>query len=106
MAVNRTNGKQVGDPAKFPSGMAALAKYVHGQGLKFVRRLSPLLWPSRGLTGLAALWQGLYSARCKTTCQKRAASWGYQTVDAQQYADWGVDYLSASTRPKHSSPLC
>ena len=43
MAVNRTNGKQVGDPAKFPSGMAALAKYVHGQGLKFVRRLSPAL---------------------------------------------------------------
>ena len=41
MAVNRTNGKQVGDPTKFPSGMAALAKYVHGQGLKFVRRLSP-----------------------------------------------------------------
>ena len=40
MAVNRTNGKQVGDPTKFPSGMAALAKYVHGQGLKFVRRLS------------------------------------------------------------------
>ena len=41
MAVNRTSGKQVGDPTKFPSGMAALAKYVHGQGLKFVRRLSP-----------------------------------------------------------------
>ena len=41
MAVNRTNGKQVADPTKFPSGMAALAKYVHGQGLKFVRRLSP-----------------------------------------------------------------
>ena len=73
MAFNRSaTGKQVADPAKFPSGMAALASYVHGKGAKF----------------------GLYSARCKQTCQKRAASWGYQTVDAQQYAAWGVDYLS------------
>lgn len=72
MSYNRTAaGKQIGDPVKFPSGMAALAKHVHGQGLKF----------------------GLYSARCKQTCQKRAASWGHQTIDAQQYADWGVDYL-------------
>jgi hypothetical protein len=54
--------------------VAALASYVHGKGVKF----------------------GLYSARCKTTCQHRAASWGYQTVDAEQYAEWKVDYLSKS----------
>eukprot|EP01050_Picozoa_sp_SAG11_P048924 SAG11_NODE_26453_length_345_cov_0.634146_1_plen_82_part_00 len=68
MAFNRTGGKQVADPGKFPNGMAALSRYVHDKGLKF----------------------GLYSARCKTTCQKRAASWGFQSVDAQQYADWNV----------------
>ena len=69
MASNRTQGKQTADPTKFPKGMAALSQYVHGKGVKF----------------------GLYSARCQTTCQGRAASWGFQSADAQQYADWQVD---------------
>jgi alpha-galactosidase len=33
------------------------------------------------------------SARCKYTCQLFAASFGHEVVDAQQWAEWGVDYL-------------
>ena len=47
-----TTKRQVANPALFPSGMPALAAHVHGMGLKF----------------------GLYSARCKFTCQKFAGS--------------------------------
>ena len=29
------NGNLIADPIKFPSGMKALAKYIHSKGLKF-----------------------------------------------------------------------
>jgi alpha-galactosidase len=36
MAMNRTaEGKLTHDPERFPSGMRALADYVHSKGLKF-----------------------------------------------------------------------
>jgi alpha-galactosidase len=59
------------DAKAFPSGMKALADYVHSQGLKF----------------------GLYSDAGTKTCQGRPGSWGYEFQDARQYAAWGVDYL-------------
>jgi alpha-galactosidase len=59
------------DPRRFPSGMKALADYVHSKGLKF----------------------GLYSDAGTLTCQKRPGSRGYEFQDARQYAAWGVDYL-------------
>ena len=59
------------DPQRFPSGMKALADYVHSKGLKF----------------------GLYSDAGTLTCQKRPGSRGYEFQDARQYAAWGVDYL-------------
>jgi alpha-galactosidase len=59
------------DPTRFPSGMAALASYVHGKGLKF----------------------GLYSDAGATTCGHRPGSRGFEEKDARQYATWGVDYL-------------
>ncbi len=64
-------GRIVPDAARFPSGMQALAGYVHGKGLKF----------------------GLYSDAGAKTCEGRPGSNGYEIVDAQQYAAWGVDYL-------------
>ena len=36
---------------------------------------------------------GVYSARCRYTCQKFAASFGHELADATQWAEWGVDYL-------------
>jgi alpha-galactosidase len=64
-------GRIVPDPQRFPSGMKALADYVHAKGLKF----------------------GLYSDAGARTCEGRPASSGYEVEDARQYAAWGVDYL-------------
>jgi alpha-galactosidase len=59
------------DPKRFPSGMKALADYVHSRGLKF----------------------GLYSDAGWQTCGGRPGSRGYEFQDALTYAEWGVDYL-------------
>jgi alpha-galactosidase len=58
-------------PEKFPSGIKALADYVHSLGLKF----------------------GIYSDAGWTTCGGRPGSRGYEYQDALKYAEWGVDYL-------------
>ena len=65
------SGNIVPDAKRFPSGMKALADYVHSKGLKF----------------------GVYSDAGARTCQGRPGSSGYEVEDAQQYASWGVDYL-------------
>jgi alpha-galactosidase len=65
------NGTIVPDKQRFPSGMKALADYVHSKGLKF----------------------GLYSDAGARTCEGRPGSSGYEVEDARQYAGWGVDYL-------------
>jgi alpha-galactosidase len=64
-------GDIVPDPQRFPSGMKALADYVHSKGLKF----------------------GLYSDAGARTCEGRPGSAGYEVEDARMYASWGVDYL-------------
>jgi alpha-galactosidase len=63
------DGKLRGN-SKFPD-MKALADYVHSKGLLF----------------------GLYSAPGPTTCGGYPGSYGYETQDAQTFADWGVDFL-------------
>jgi len=65
------DGYIVADPLKFPSGIKALADYVHSKGLKF----------------------GIYSDAGTLTCQHRPGSAGYEDKDAQRYSEWGVDYL-------------
>ncbi len=64
-------GDIVADPKHFPSGLKALADYVHSKGLKF----------------------GLYSDAGTKTCAGRPGSRGYEYQDARQYAAWGADYL-------------
>jgi alpha-galactosidase len=59
------------DPERFPSGMKALADYIHSKGLKF----------------------GIYSDAGALTCGGRIASRGHEYQDALTYAQWGVDYL-------------
>ena len=59
------------DPTRFPSGIKALADYVHSKGLKF----------------------GLYSDVGYKTCGGRIGSRGHEYQDALTYAQWGVDYL-------------
>lgn len=59
------------DPKLFPSGIKALADYVHSKGLKF----------------------GIYSCAGDKTCAGRPGSRGHEYQDALTYAQWGVDYL-------------
>src|ERR1700761_4132944 len=66
-----TNGNIVADAERFPSGIKALADYVHSKGLKF----------------------GIYTDAGTMTCAKRLGSIGHEYQDAKQYATWGVDYL-------------
>lgn len=65
------NGNIQPDPQRFPSGIKALADYVHARGLKL----------------------GIYSDVGNTTCGHRPGSRGHEYQDAKTYAAWGVDYL-------------
>ena len=65
------DGNIQADPERFPSGIKALADYVHSKGLKF----------------------GLYSDAGALTCGGRPGSAGHEFQDARQYARWGVDFL-------------
>ncbi len=70
--VGRTaQGTIVADSLRFPSGIKALADYVHGKGLKF----------------------GIYTDAGTKTCEGRPGSYGYEAIDAKTYAAWGVDYV-------------
>jgi alpha-galactosidase len=67
-----------GDRVRFPSGMKALARYVHRRGLRF----------------------GLYEVPTERTCSQgggiypgSTGSAGHEAQDARTFASWGVDYL-------------
>jgi alpha-galactosidase len=72
-------GELTADPTRFPSGMAALADYVHARGLRF----------------------GIYAAPGSQTCANYYAGYpvrgigslGHEQQDADTFARWGVDYL-------------
>jgi alpha-galactosidase len=77
-------GNIVADAERFPSGIKALADYIHSKGLKF----------------------GIYTDAGTMTCAKRPGSVGHEYQDAKQYANWGVDYLKedwCSTLPGQNS---
>ena len=65
------NGRLVPDKNKFPSGMKALADYIHSKGLKF----------------------GMYSCAGTHTCAGHPGSFEHEFTDAAAFAEWGVDYL-------------
>ena len=65
------NNSLIANPEKFPNGMSAVADHLHALGLGF----------------------GMYSDAGKYTCGGYAGSLGYETVDANTFAEWGVDYL-------------
>ena len=59
------------DAKHFPSGIKALADYVHSKGLKL----------------------GIYSDAGSKTCGGRPGSRGHEYQDAWTYAQWGIDYV-------------
>ena len=65
------NGTIIPDYDAFPNGIKPLVDYAHSKGLLF----------------------GLYSDAGEYTCAGRPGSLGYEEIDAQTYAEWGVDYL-------------
>ena len=65
------DGRIVPDPVKFPHGMKYVADYVHSKGLKF----------------------GMYSCAGLMTCADYPGSYDHEYIDAQTFAEWGVDYL-------------
>jgi alpha-galactosidase len=65
------DGRLVPDPVKFPSGIKGVADYVHGLGLKL----------------------GIYGDAGTKTCAGYPGSLGMEELDAQTWAEWGVDYL-------------
>jgi len=67
---SKTN-KLVADPDRFPSGIKALAKYMHDRGLKL----------------------GIYGDAGTSTCAGYPGSEKFVELDAQTIADWDVDML-------------
>ncbi len=125
-AVSRgTDGQLVPDPAAFPDGMAAVAAYVHDQGFKFGictsrARVLKLAVPRRAFF-CVFLWfsydfvrvhVALPPAACSPdtdrgneTCAGRPASGGHEAVDAQTFANWGVDYVKVGGFRPFAPPL-
>ena len=71
MESRGADGHIIPNAKRFPNGMKAIGDYIHSLGLKF----------------------GIYSCAGHTTCEGHPASFGYERVDAADWASWGVDYL-------------
>lgn len=56
---------------RFPNGLKPVSDYVHDHGMKF----------------------GLYTDAAGSTCAGAFGSFGYETIDAKQYAEWEIDYV-------------
>ncbi|WP_405690029.1 NPCBM/NEW2 domain-containing protein [Streptomyces sp. NBC_00057] len=67
------DGKLEADPQRFPNGIKSVADYVHSKGLKI----------------------GIYTSAGTKTCDSVGlpGALGHEYSDAQQFADWGIDYL-------------
>lgn len=65
------NGSVKINETLFPHGIADLGAYIHKQGFHF----------------------GIYQDAGNATCGGFAGSLGYEEIDAQDFVDWGVDYL-------------
>ncbi|KAJ8718023.1 hypothetical protein PYW07_005953 [Mythimna separata] len=65
------DGRMVPDKERFPSGMKAIADYIHGKGLKF----------------------GMYEDYGNLTCAGYPGVLGNERLDIQTFVDWDIDYL-------------
>jgi alpha-galactosidase len=64
-----SDGLRTFDPVRLPGGIEALANDVHARGLSL------------------GVWASMQD------CRGEPGSVGYETVDAERYAAWGVDYV-------------
>eukprot|EP00933_Yihiella_yeosuensis_P046336 TRINITY_DN41854_c0_g1_i1.p1 TRINITY_DN41854_c0_g1~~TRINITY_DN41854_c0_g1_i1.p1 ORF type:complete len:419 (+),score=67.14 TRINITY_DN41854_c0_g1_i1:179-1258(+) len=80
---DKKTGRQVPDPVRFPSGMAALGKYIHDRGLTF----------------------GTYSDIGTMTCGGYPGMKGNFELDAETFASWGVDYIKVDGCYENTSTM-
>jgi alpha-galactosidase len=70
-APRDAQGRIVIDKQKFPNGLIEVTNYVHTKGLKF----------------------GIYTAPHARTCGGYTGSLQHEAIDAQAFADWGIDFV-------------
>lgn len=66
-----SNGTILADTVKFPHGMKYVADYIHSKGLKF----------------------GIYTVPGESSCGGYTGSAGFEELDVNTFAEWGVDYI-------------
>ena len=67
----KADGTPQPDAYRFPNGLKAVSEYVHANDMKF----------------------GLYTDAADQTCANAFGSYGYETIDANAYAEWGIDVV-------------
>ncbi len=65
------NGRLQGDFVAFPNGIKSLVEKVNALGLKL----------------------GIYSSNGTLTCEDLPASLGHEAIDADTFAEWGIEYF-------------
>jgi uncharacterized membrane protein YgcG len=65
------DGVQIPNATRFPSGMKYMGDFMHSRGIRF----------------------GLYTDEGTETCGGYPGSQGYEELDVQTYASWGVDFI-------------
>ena len=68
---DRVDGKIVADPTRFPNGIKSIADKLHGMKLQL----------------------GIYGDMGTHTCGGYPGSMGFEKVDADMFASWGIDSL-------------
>lgn len=69
--TRKADGTPQPNASRFQNGLKTVADYVHKNGMKF----------------------GLYTDAADRTCAGAFGSYGYETIDAKTYAEWGVDVV-------------
>lgn len=65
------DGRPLANSQRFPKGVKAVSDFVHDNGMTF----------------------GIYTDAADRTCAGAFGTFGYETIDAQAYAEWGVDIV-------------
>lgn len=69
--TRKADGTPQPNASRFPNGLKTVADFVHQNGMKF----------------------GLYTDAADRTCAGAFGSYGYEEIDANTYAEWGVDVV-------------
>jgi alpha-galactosidase len=91
------------DPKAFPSGIPALIDYVHSRKLKFGLYSGRYVTLDLSIHYIVIVFLDT-SDRGNATCAGRPGTLGYETKDANTYADWGVDYLKLDSCNTNGTP--